>query len=182
VYLTLGTYVSGPWARCAAAPGWEPDVDALVTVGPEGDLSVSGLCPARAGRAVRSAGCAAAARRTFVAHHGGSGTMLGALSHGLTQLLLPHGADQFMNAKALLDSGAGRCLLPRNHPRLGRGCSTRAARRARIYREAAGGLAIEIAAMPAPADPKLEQLLAPVWATLTACVHAQPISRRSRRR
>jgi hypothetical protein len=36
--------------------------------------------------------------------------------------------------------------------------------------------------MPAPADPKLEQLLVPVWATLTACVHAQRISRRSRRR
>jgi UDP:flavonoid glycosyltransferase YjiC (YdhE family) len=51
-----------------------------------------------------------------VAHHGGSGAMLGALSHGLTQLVLPHGADQFMNAKALLDSGAGRCLLPEESP------------------------------------------------------------------
>jgi hypothetical protein len=34
--------------------------------------------------------------------------MLGALSHGLPQLALPHGADQFTNAQALVHSGAAR--------------------------------------------------------------------------
>ena len=42
----------------------------------------------------------------LVVHHGGSGTMLGALAHGLPQLRRPQGADQFLNAEALLPTGA----------------------------------------------------------------------------
>jgi len=44
--------------------------------------------------------------------HGGSGTMLGGLAHGLPQLVLPQGADQFENAGLLAAAGAGRMLLP----------------------------------------------------------------------
>jgi UDP:flavonoid glycosyltransferase YjiC (YdhE family) len=44
--------------------------------------------------------------------HGGSGTMLGGLAHGLPQLVLPQGADQFENAALLVAAGAGRTLLP----------------------------------------------------------------------
>jgi UDP:flavonoid glycosyltransferase YjiC (YdhE family) len=38
--------------------------------------------------------------------------MFGALGHGLPQLLLPQGGDQFMNADACLQSGAGLVLAP----------------------------------------------------------------------
>ena len=44
--------------------------------------------------------------------HGGSGTMLGALAHGLPLLVLPQGADQFTNADLLAATGASRTLLP----------------------------------------------------------------------
>lgn len=46
----------------------------------------------------------------LVVSHGGSGTMLGALSEGLPQLLLPQGADQFHNAQAIAEAGLGQQL------------------------------------------------------------------------
>ena len=47
-----------------------------------------------------------------VVSHGGAGTMVGALCHGLPQLCLPQGTDQPMNAAALVRAGAGRSLDP----------------------------------------------------------------------
>ncbi|MET0818878.1 MAG: glycosyltransferase, partial [Solirubrobacteraceae bacterium] len=100
VYLTLGTYVSGhvDSLRAAAAGVGALDVDALVTVGPGGDASGLGPLPGsvRVERFVPQG--VLMPHVDVVAHHGGSGTMLGALAHGIPQLLLPHGADQFMNA------------------------------------------------------------------------------------
>jgi UDP:flavonoid glycosyltransferase YjiC (YdhE family) len=46
-----------------------------------------------------------------VVTHGGSGTMLGALAHGVPLLLLPQGADQYANAERVVAAGAGRQLL-----------------------------------------------------------------------
>ena len=46
----------------------------------------------------------------LVVSHGGSGTFLASLAHGLPQLVLPQGADQFINASALEDCGAGMAL------------------------------------------------------------------------
>lgn len=43
--------------------------------------------------------------------HGGSGTMLGALAHGVPLLVLPQGADQWNNAERISAAGAGRPLL-----------------------------------------------------------------------
>jgi UDP:flavonoid glycosyltransferase YjiC (YdhE family) len=87
-----------------------------------------------------------------VAHHCGSGTMLGALWHGLPQLALPHGADQFTNAQALLDSGAGRRLLPEEITADAVSEALHALLTEPAYREGARVLAAEIAAMPAPAE------------------------------
>lgn len=46
-------------------------------------------------------------RADALIHHGGSGTMLTAVQAGLPQLLLPQGADHFVNAEALTATGAG---------------------------------------------------------------------------
>jgi UDP:flavonoid glycosyltransferase YjiC (YdhE family) len=48
----------------------------------------------------------------IVVSHGGAGIMLGALAHGLPQLILPQGADQFMNASACQSAGAALALTP----------------------------------------------------------------------
>jgi UDP:flavonoid glycosyltransferase YjiC (YdhE family) len=47
-----------------------------------------------------------------VVSQGGAGIMLGALAHGLPQLVLPQGGDQAMNAEACVRSGAGLALTP----------------------------------------------------------------------
>jgi UDP:flavonoid glycosyltransferase YjiC (YdhE family) len=161
-YLTLGTYVSGniDSLRAAATGLGTLDIDTLVTVGPEGDPSALGPLPdsVRVERFVPQG--VLLPHVDVVAHHAGSGTMLGALSHGLPQLLLPHGADQFMNAQALVDCGAARRLLPEEITAEAVAEGTRALLDEQGYRQAAIGLADEIAAMPAPADvvPRLERL------------------------
>ena len=164
VYLTLGTYVSGnvDSLRTAAAGLGLLDIDALVTVGPDGDPAALAPLPdsIRVERFVPQG--VLLPHVDVVAHHGGSGTMLGALSHGLPQLLLPHGADQFMNAQALLDTGAGRRLLPEEISPPAVADAVQALIDDPAYRESARVVAAEIAAMPEPARtvPKLERLAA----------------------
>ena len=48
----------------------------------------------------------------LVVSHGGAGIMLSALAHGLPQLILPQGADQFSNAAARQSAGAALALRP----------------------------------------------------------------------
>jgi UDP:flavonoid glycosyltransferase YjiC (YdhE family) len=164
VYLTLGTYVSGhvDSLRAAAAGLGTLDVDALVTVGPDGDPAALGPLPGsvRVERFVPQG--VLLPHVDVVAHHGGSGTMLGALSQRLPQLLLPHGADQFMNAQALVAFGAGVRLLPEEITAHAVAGAVQALLDEPGYRQAAGGLGAEIAAMPAPAEtvPTLERLAA----------------------
>jgi UDP:flavonoid glycosyltransferase YjiC (YdhE family) len=89
-----------------------------------------------------------------VAHHGGSGTTLGALTFGIPQLVLPQGADQFANADALAAAGAAVCLRPEEMS------AESVAEHARAllpggdpaYRDAAQAIAEEIARMPPPAE------------------------------
>ncbi len=88
----------------------------------------------------------------LIVSHGGSGSMLAALAHGLPQLLLPRGADQFDNANACRAAGAARVLMPAQ--------LTADAVRAEMvillndisYGERAREIASEIAAMPSAAD------------------------------
>jgi UDP:flavonoid glycosyltransferase YjiC (YdhE family) len=47
-----------------------------------------------------------------VISHAGSATTLAALTHGLPQLLIPQGADQFVNAERCQQAGVGLRLLP----------------------------------------------------------------------
>ncbi len=49
---------------------------------------------------------------SIVVSHGGSGSTLAALAHGLPLLFVPQGADQFENAAHVEALGAGRRLLP----------------------------------------------------------------------
>ncbi|GAC1580093.1 MAG: glycosyltransferase [Candidatus Dormibacteria bacterium] len=47
-----------------------------------------------------------------VLSHAGSGTFLGALAHGLPQVCIPQGADQFMNARLGAQAGVATTLEP----------------------------------------------------------------------
>jgi UDP:flavonoid glycosyltransferase YjiC (YdhE family) len=86
-----------------------------------------------------------------VVHHGGTGTVLGALAAGLPQLVLPQGADQFVNADVLAETGAGAKLVGEEIT-----ADTIAVVAGHLLddpaaREIAGKVAAEIADMPAPA-------------------------------
>ena len=87
------------------------DVNVVVTVGRQNDPEQLGSYPSNV--IVRSfipqhevlPWCDAAVI------HGGAGTMLGALAHGVPLLVVPQGADQWANAGRVVAAAAGRQLL-----------------------------------------------------------------------
>jgi UDP:flavonoid glycosyltransferase YjiC (YdhE family) len=151
VYVTFGTEFS---PQAPFGPLFEAldlvDAEVVVTVGGRLD---SGSLPAVPGN-VRVEQFvpqrALVERASLVVSHAGSGTILGAAAHGVPQLCLPLGADQFDNANAVAAAGAGSCLTPDEVT----AASLRAAISALLADPpaAAGRLAAETAAMPAPED------------------------------
>lgn len=162
VYLTLGTVVFGATnvLRGALHALARLPVDVLVALGP-GDPALLGELPDR----VRAAGFVPQAEvlthAGLVVHHGGTGTVLAALAAGLPQLLLPQGADQFVNAETLTALGAAQSLVGEAV----RMDAIEAAARELLAdpkpRAIAQGVAREIAAMPAP-EQVLDELVS--WA------------------
>ena len=149
IYVTLGTVANNPGVLRATLAGLAClDVQVLVAVGPMGDPNALGQQPAhvRVERFVPQTQVLQHA--SVVVSHGGSGTFLGALSHGLPQVCLPQAADQFRNAAGIVRSGAGVALPPAAVPFP---AITRAVRRALAepgFRAAAALVAAEISAMP----------------------------------
>lgn len=113
VYLTLGTvfnHESGDLFERVIAGLRELPVNALVTVGREIDPVRFGPQPPRITieRFVPQADVLPYA--DLVVTHGGSGSVLGALGHGLPMVLLPMGADQPLNAARCETLGVGLVL------------------------------------------------------------------------
>jgi UDP:flavonoid glycosyltransferase YjiC (YdhE family) len=154
VYVTLGTVVNklpGVFeAVLEALAGMA--VNAIVTVGPDVDPGRLGPQPASVlveryiPQALVHPRC-----RAIVAH-AGAGTMLGALAQGVPQVLLPHGAEQHLNAEACRRAGAALVIGPEEI-----GAEAIRAALARVLAEpsfAAAALRLrgEIEAMPAADD------------------------------
>ena len=160
VYLTLGTvFKSAALLRGAVAALADLDASVLVTVGSRVDPAELGPQP-RHVRVERYVPQSLVLRRCrVVVSHGGSGTAFAALSHGVPQLCLPQGADQFLNAAAITRAGAGLQLtsdvvdpddIASNVDRLLTEPS---------FQSAAGAIAAQISQMPLPDD------VADVWTT-----------------
>jgi UDP:flavonoid glycosyltransferase YjiC (YdhE family) len=154
VYLTLGTVAFGAvdvLSRAIAeiAP---LDVDILVAVGPEGEPAALGAVPdnVHIERFVAQSGVLPLV--DLVVHHGGTGTVLGALEVGLPQLLLPQGADQFLNAEILQAAGVARALTNDEQQPGAISEAVHALLSDCPERQAAAGVRDEIAAMPSPPD------------------------------
>lgn len=100
-----------------------------------------------------------------VMHHGGAGTTLQSLGHGLPQLVVPQqGHDQFINADVIAGAGAGLALLP---GQLNPGSVVEAVRALLdqpSFRASAVALQREQALLPDPVDllPLLSQIAAGV--------------------
>jgi UDP-glucoronosyl and UDP-glucosyl transferase len=154
VYVTLGTFFGGNVEafRTILDGLAGEDLDVLVTVGADGDPAALDPLPPNATverfvpQATLLPGCAA------VVHHGGGGTTFGALAHGLPQVVLPQGADNFSNAARLAAAGASRTVLPDDVTADSMRNAVREVLDEPSYRSAAQALAAEIAAMPGPRD------------------------------
>lgn len=114
IYVTFGTVFNEEMSVLGSVvDGVEAlPVQVVVTVGPAGDPKALGPRPDNVHVARYIPQTALLGRCAAVISHAGSGTFLAALSHGLPQLCLPQGADQFLNAQACAESGVGLTLMP----------------------------------------------------------------------
>lgn len=165
VYVTMGTIVN-------QTPGvFETVLEALasgsanliVTVGHDRDPADLGPQPGHVHVERYLPQSLVFPRCDLVICHGGSGTTLAALAHGLPMLVLPQGANQFWNAERCTAVGVGRHLAPEELTVDAVRHAARGLLADPSYRARAGEVAAEIAAMPAPADvvPLVEDLASP---------------------
>jgi UDP:flavonoid glycosyltransferase YjiC (YdhE family) len=153
IYFTLGTvfnHESGDLFARVLAGLRELPVNLLVTVGREIDPATLGPQAAhvRIERFVPQAEILP--HVDLVVSHGGSGSVLGALAHGRPMVVLPMGADQPLNAARITALGVGRSLdAIAATPDDVRAAAASVLADA-TYRESAGRVADEIAALSSP--------------------------------
>ena len=159
VYVTLGTVINKePGLFEAVLDGVAGvEANAIVTVGHDVDPEALGPRPGHVLVERYIPQALVLPRCRAVVAHGGAGTMLGALAHGVPQVLLPQGAEQHINAEACRRAGAALVLAPHE---LAPGAVRDALERVLAepgFALAARRLRDEIAAMP-PADEALAAL------------------------
>jgi Erythromycin biosynthesis protein CIII-like, C-terminal domain len=153
VYFTLGTVFnleSGDLFARVLAGLRQLDVDVVATVGRQIDPEELGPQPERIRLERYLPHSAVLPRCIAVVSHGGSGTVLGALAHGLPSVLLPMGADQPWNAARCEELGVAVVLdAVRATPEDVREAVSAVLRDPR-YRAAAEHVRDEIRALPGP--------------------------------
>jgi UDP:flavonoid glycosyltransferase YjiC (YdhE family) len=112
VHLTLGTLFHERYDVVETAiDGLRPlEVNVVVTTGPDSDPTRFGPQPEHVLVERYLPHALLLPRCRLVVSQGGAGIMLGALAHGLPQLMLPQGADQFFNAQVCTGAGAALAL------------------------------------------------------------------------
>lgn len=154
VYLTLGTLfgTNTEVFRTALAGLAKEEIEVVVTVGANNDPAAIDPVPAnsRVERYVPQADLLP--RCSAVIHHGGAGTMYGSLVHGLPQVVLPQGADNFVNGGLLARCGAGLSIGPEQLTPEAVRDAVHSVLTDPSYRDTARRLAEELAALPAPRD------------------------------
>ena len=153
VYLTLGTVsATGTLLSAAIAGIASLDVRLLVTVGPKVDPASLGLLPDHVTVERFVPQTQVLPRASVVVSHGGSGTFLGALAHGVPQLCLPQAADQFRNAEGGVRAGAALTLRPDETTSKAIAGAVHRLLTGGSFRDCAEAITDEIRAMPAPAE------------------------------
>jgi UDP:flavonoid glycosyltransferase YjiC (YdhE family) len=164
VYFTLGTVFnteSGDlFPRVLAGLAGLP-VNVLVTVGRDVDPAITGPQPAnvRVARFVPHADVLP--HCDLIVSHGGSGSVLGAIAHGLPSVLLPIGADQLDNAARCAELGLGRVLDVATATPAEVGAAAHELLSDPAHRRVARTWQAEFAALPSAAEllPSLERLV-----------------------
>ena len=164
VYVTLGTaYNQRPSTFAAILAGLRDEqVELIITVGPGLDPDGFGPQPANVHLFRYIPHSLLLPRCDLVICHGGFGTLLDALAHGLPLLMLPIAADQPDNTRHAVALGVAEMLSPhQREPEPIRYAVRRLLSEARC-REQAGKLQRELRTMPTPSEvvPLLEQIAA----------------------
>lgn len=164
VYFTLGTIFnmeSGDLFACVLAGLRDLPINLVVTVGSHIDPAEFGPQPAnvRIERYIPQE--TVLPQCSLIVSHAGSGSVSGALLHGLPSVLIPMGADQPLNAARCVELGLAQML----DPLAATPESVRAAVSAVLsdsdYRQSARRLQAEFTALPGPTQAlnRLEQLV-----------------------
>jgi len=162
VYVTFGSIAGGmemtaPVYRLALEAVADLDVRVLFTVGHDADFERFGAAPPNVHIERWVPQGDVLAHADAVVCHGGSGSTLGALAAGVPIVVMPLFADQPLNARRIVATGAGISVAPPDAAAL------RAAVVAVLddstYRRAAARLASEMHALPAT-DAAVESLAA----------------------
>ena len=114
VYFTLGTIFnleSGDLFERVLAGLRELPATVVVTTGREVDPAALGPQPSNVRVESYVPQASLLPRCDLVVSHGGSGSVIGALAHGVPMVLLPMGADQPFNAAAARRWGSQRCWM-----------------------------------------------------------------------
>lgn len=111
-YLTMGTVSFGAVdaLRKAVHETCAAGFDVVVAVGPRGDTAALEPVPASARVLEFVDQPRVLAGADVVVHHGGTGTVLGALAAAVPQVVIPQAADQFANAVRIDELGIGRSV------------------------------------------------------------------------
>lgn len=155
VYVTLGTAPptnSRQGVLCTIVDGLADEpINLIVTVGPNNDPADLGPVPSnvRVDRYIPQT--ALFPRCQLVVSHGGSGTVMAALAHGLPQVVVPITADQPENARRCVALGVARALDAATLDPLSARSAVAEVLGDPTYRENAGRLRAEIEALPDPA-------------------------------
>jgi MGT family glycosyltransferase len=127
-------------------------IDVVMTVGANGDPAALTPFPANTivERFIPQAELLP--RCQAVVHHGGAGTTFGALAHGLPQLVIPQGADNFAHAAMVEQAGEAVVLLPGEATPSNVRDGVRRILAEPTYADRARRTADEIAVMPGPPE------------------------------
>jgi MGT family glycosyltransferase len=167
VLVTLGTVVNdAPGVFEAVLAGLRDErLNVVVTVGPDRSPAELGPQPAHVVVERYLPYSLLMPRVDAVVSHAGAGTLLGTLAAGLPSVLLPHGAEQFVNAASASAAGVAEMVTPDAiTPSTVRALLGQVLDEPR-YRSAAWQLQAEIGAMPTAADvlaqPSCQALVTP---------------------
>ena len=149
VLLTMGTVFNDAEVLSTALDGLaQLDVNVLATVGPDGDPHGVTVDRSRV-RIERFAPLGLVLDHCdLVVAHGGAGTTLAALTHGVPLVMVPQGADHFVNTMCVGMAGAGLPLSPARFTADAIRDAAALVLRKRSYAAAARAIAAQIAAMP----------------------------------
>lgn len=150
VYVTFGTLFNAnlDLFRLALDALAAEHVDVVMTVGHDVDPAELAPFPANARVERFIAQAELLPSCSVIVHHGGAGTMFGALAHGVPQVILPQGADNFEHAAMCEQAGTAITLRAENCTAGNLAAAVRSALLDETYATSSRRCAEEIAAMP----------------------------------